>query len=52
MVIIWHYRSSVVNKTMEKITAEDVENILLKLIQAHLENSGTLADYDRAHYSK
>jgi len=48
MVILWHYRASVVSKTMEKITVEYSTEQLKR--KAHLDNGGTLANYDRTHY--
>ena len=50
MVISWHYRTSVVSKTMEKITVEYSAEQLRR--KAHLENGGTLANYDRTHYTE
>ena len=50
MVIGWHYRSSVVSKTMEKITVEYSTEQLKR--KAHLNKMGTLAGYNRDHYPK
>ena len=42
--------TSMVNKTMEKITVEYSAEQLRR--KAHLENGGTLANYDRTHYTE
>jgi hypothetical protein len=47
MVVCWYRWFGLVNKTMEKISysAEQLRR------KAHLENGGTLANYDRTHYT-
>jgi len=48
MVIRWCSWFGLVSKTMEKISysAEQLRR------KAHLENGGTLANYDRTHYTE
>ena len=48
MVIRWCSWFGLVSKTMEKINYSD-EQLRRK---AHLENGGTLANYDRTHYTE
>ena len=50
MVIRWCYWFGLVSETMEEITLGYSAEQLRR--QAHLENGGTLANYDRAHYTE
>ena len=49
MVICWCYWFGLVSKTVEKIVAEYSAEQLRR--KAHLDNGGTLANYDRTHYT-
>jgi len=50
MVSSWFSWIGLVSKTMEKIVAEYSAEQLRR--KAHLENGGTLANYDRTHYTE